>query len=378
MTGPLSRSNSRPAVPPASQGTTSPARSNSGPANQQAQGTKPLPPVPQQPQTQSPPPAQQQSTPPAQQQPSSKKLMDLPLDVHGHAPAGAVSGPLGDMQFGALGPDFKMPTKATGSQETKLERQGAFRTYGDLEKTGVALGQYKLEGKTTTHHAAGQHHLQAEGEASLLLATAHLEKKWDGKLGQGGVEVKFDAGLKATGEAVVLVSKQDQQAVLHAKGEALAGAQVEVTAKHATGRHLHAAGKGELKAGAWGTGQATAAFDRKQGTAMVRVGGEGWAGSEQKAQGELKLGWLRLSGGIGAKQGVGGEFKFGAGMQEGRVGMSFDVGAAVGIGASVSVGASLNTKAMKSKAHRGWDKVLNTLHHPPKPPPAPSASPTTP
>jgi hypothetical protein len=213
-----------------------------------------------------------------------------------------------------------------------------------------------------------------KGEVSTTIATAQGKQEWGSPHARFTAEEKLTIGASLSGEAGLLVdkSKQNPKLIAHMKGEGKAGEQASLSGQGAVGKHVSTAGKGEINSGAWGSAGATVALDPRHGTMMGKLGASGFAGAEEKIQGEVKVGWVRVSAGVGTKQGVGGDFQFGAGMKDGRVGLDIDAGAAVGCGGSLAFGMSLNTKAMAKKAAKGFLAMKKHFRH------TPSASPAAP
>ncbi|WP_414640789.1 hypothetical protein [Archangium sp.] len=215
------------------------------------------------------------------------------------------------------------------------------------------------------HSEPGHHQAHGKAELEAHLLSAEGKKQWKNKLGEGRVEGTLTVGTKAEAEAGALLHRKNKQAVLHANGEVLTGAAAELELHQQLGRHGHAAGKAEGKAGVWAGATGTAAFDPKHGTALVKAGYEAKAGAEAKAQGQVAMGPVTVTGGAGVMTGVGTEFKFGAGMQSGRFELDADVGCAVGCGPTLGLGAVIDFKRMG----KGLKKLF---HHPGTAQPQPS------
>ncbi|HZI04558.1 MAG TPA: hypothetical protein VEZ71_11070 [Archangium sp.] len=298
------------------------------------------------------PPAQGKISPPATAtaaKPQASHMLTQPLDAFTHSEAGAVSVGSADMAFGGVGANYDFPSRPTGAQGPQPSEHtfGKPKTFGTGTALEVKAGPHgKVETSGYTHSAPG--HVQAHGKAGVEANLLSVEgrKQWGTPLGEGRVEGKLTVGTKAEAEAGALLNRKTGQAVLHGKGEAVAGAQAELELHQQLGRHGHAAGKAEGKAGAWAGATGTAAFDPRHGTAMVKAGYEAKAGAEAKAQGQVGMGPVTLSGGAGVMTGVGTEFKFGAGVHEGRFELDTDVGCAVGCGLTCGLGAAIDFKRM--------------------------------
>jgi hypothetical protein len=362
-------SNSPPAQPPA--GNPPPAQPPAGktpPAQPPAGKTPPAQPPagntpPTQPPAGNPPPSQ-----PPQRQSSGLKVSQ-PLDAFGHSSVASVPAGAAGLQFGVVGPDYKMPAAPAGATVHKPEKEfDKSHALVDSDKLKVKAGpQGKVEAEYFKHSAPGTLQVQGQAEAQGKLLSAEGKHTWQNGLGEGQVKGEAFVGAKASAEGTVLMDKQNGRAAVHGKVEGVAGAKAEVEAQQQLGKHGFVAGKAEGTAGAWGKAVGTAALDPKHGTAMFKAGGEGFAGVEAKAQGHAQMGPVGVSGGIGAKAGVGGNFGIGAGMQSGRFEFNTDLGGAVGCGMGCGLGMVIDFKRMG----KGLKKLFH--HSPPaqqQPPPA--------
>ena len=288
--------------------------------------------------------------------------MDTPLDNYSHALAGTLATGIGDTTLGVVPGDFSFPDAPDGATVNSATQQATFKSAGDTEKTGVAIGQATAEGSRYGQWAPGAFQGQVKGDASAMAVTAHAQQDWTTKhkTGHFAAEETFEAGAMVHGEAGALLDKNTIKAILHTQAEARVGEQASVSAEQTVGDHLSAAGKGEVNSGAWASVDATAAFDPKKGTAMIKAGVSTFAGAEEKVQGGVEAGGVGFSAGIGVSQGVGYELKFGAGVKDGVVSASVDASAALGFGGTVAFGVSLDTKEVAGEVKEGLQAMMKT------------------
>jgi hypothetical protein len=257
---------------------------------------------------------------------------------------------------------YSFPSKPDGVSQKQFERQSTLKQVGNPKENGLVLGRAELSGQSYFDHGPGRLQGQAKGQASLTAAGGQFEVKHEGRLGTTQVRGEFEVGAKVKGEVGTKLSRREAAVVGHASTEGFVGARGELHVEQKQGKHFSQSLDGSVKAGAEANAVATFAFEPKKGTAMAKVGFGARAGAQESASGELKLGVVRLSGGISAQQGVGTSFGVGAGIQDGRAMVSLDVGAAVGLGASVNVGVAVNTRAIAHNAHAAGHAVKGAAH----------------
>ncbi len=257
---------------------------------------------------------------------------------------------------------YTFPSKPDGVAPKQFEKQATLKQVGNPKETGLVLGRAELSGQSYFDHGPGKVQGQVKGQAALTAAGGRFETKHEGRLGTTQVKGEFEVGANVKGEAGTKLSRAEAAVVGHASAEGFAGARGELHVEQKQGRHFSQTLDGSVKAGAEANAVATFAFEPKKGTAMAKVGFGAKAGAEESASGEIKLGVVRLSGGISAQQGVSSSFGVGAGIQDGRAMVSLNVGAAVGLGASVNVGVAVNTRAIAHNAHAAGHKVKEAAH----------------
>lgn len=258
--------------------------------------------------------------------------------------------------------DYSLPKKPDGVAEKRFERRSALKQLGNPKENGVALGRLEASGKSYFDHGPGVVQGRAKGQAAATALTAKFEHEHTGRLGHTKVSGEAEVGARVKGEVGGKLSRPDATVVAHASAEGFAGARGELHVEQKQGRHFSQSVDGAVKAGASATATATFAFEPKKGTALAKVGFDALAGAKESASGEVKVGVVRLSGGISAQQGVGSSFQVGAGIKDGRAMLSVDVGAAVGLGVSVNVGVAVNARAIAHNAHAASHAVKDAAH----------------
>ncbi|SEN13181.1 hypothetical protein SAMN05444354_13169 [Stigmatella aurantiaca] len=258
--------------------------------------------------------------------------------------------------------DYALAKKPEGVAGHGFEQKAALKQVGDPQKNGVGVGQAQVSGESFFEHAPGHLQAQAKGEAALTAVSGKFSHTHEGRLGTTELKAEFEVGARVKGEVGGTLSQPEAAVVGHAKAEGFAGARGEFSVEQKQGKHFSESLQGSVKAGAMATTVATFAFEPKQGTAMAKVGFSALAGAQESVSGELKLGVVRLSGGISAKQGVGTSFQVGAGIKDGRISLNANIGAAVGLGAGVNVGVTVNGKAIAHNAHVAGHAVKEGAH----------------
>ncbi|MET0406061.1 MAG: hypothetical protein ABW123_26830, partial [Cystobacter sp.] len=195
----------------------------------------------------------------------------------------------------------KLDQMEEGARE--FSKRAEVKLWGDPKANHAALLQAKTEGRG--FYERGPHHLETQGkaEAAATLASGKYENVHQGRFGTTETKAEFAVGTRMVGEAAGKLSGTDGALVGHAKVEALAGASGEFKVEQKHGKHLSESLEGSVVAGARGLAVATAAFDRKERTAMAKVGFFALAGAREAVHGEVKVGALRLSAGAAAIQG---------------------------------------------------------------------------
>ncbi|MET0403576.1 MAG: hypothetical protein ABW123_14280 [Cystobacter sp.] len=293
--------------------------------------------------------AQPAATPPRTQAPD-KASATLPV-----VPTDSVMHPL------SIG-DYELKKLDAMEDAKSFEKRVDLKVVGDPKANHLALLQAKTSGKA--FYEKGPKHREAQGksEAGLKVASGTYTLDHEGRFGSTHAYAGFDVGTRIKGEAAAKLSKEDLALVGHAKAEGMAGVSADFSVEQKHGKHFGESIDGNVLLGARALGVATLAIDKKEGTAMAKVGYYAIAGARESVHGEVKVGVLRVSAGIAAVQGVHSAALFGAGVKDGRLMLTADLGAALGVGATVRVGVSVNGRAVANNARAAGHVVKEKAH----------------
>jgi hypothetical protein len=253
--------------------------------------------------------------------------------------------------------------KLDGMEGVKeFEKRVDLKVVGDPKANHLALLQAKTTGKAFYERGPRHREVQAKSDAGLKLATGTATLEHEGRLGTTNAKTGFDVGATLKGEVAAKLSQKDLALVGHAKVDAFAGVSGDFKVEQTHGKHFGESIDGSVTLGARALGVASLAIDKKDGTAMAKVGYYAMAGAREAVHGEVKLGVVRLSAGVAAVQGVASAALFGAGVKDGRIMLTANLGAALGVGATVRVGVTVNGRAIAHNVRSAGHTVKEKAH----------------